>query len=572
MLEEESTMNGLFVHFAMTLGAAAVLSSCAMGGDDGDSSDSAITGADDCQILVVKDQKFVDLKTFLADGERANDPVAQKVLTPLLQSGACTKNYTELQKLDTLQSCNLQTRIISERSMYLNAPDVGRALASRTCGGTDPTVLFLIDPIRANKDSIPPDVEMIGNNTRDGVFNYYAREPRGGPRDSFDPKDRPTEAQIWKFYGTSRDFVQNGYDCDVTKFHGACQSRFAQDNGVPGNSSGVRCASCHPGGGMVQKELHAPWTYWQTDPGTYTQKHKDVYGAFQPGVSFEPVTIAQNTRWAKTRVDTLAKKSVTELLRPAFCTMDINLQAGSGSIQSTFLTERRFGFANVPLDPTAYKNALTDIGQFVKTDPPFSSPKVDTPDTFLYPERGNLDELYLTALAASGKVSDDLITAILSVDFTRPIFSPIRCSLADALAGITDSTKAKDELHAKLLAKSNLSPAEGALKTALEATPQQIKQDTQAFINACTARGQSDKVGMANDAVKYAAHLRQVARLMKVKIKAEGDVDDPDNDGLGIIDFDETLPFTKADAAKAAAPVTEMHFDPKTCVLADDPK
>jgi hypothetical protein len=542
-------------------------------GDDSESGDDAnITASNDpCSILIVKDQKFVDLKTFLADPERKNDPVAQKVLGPIVQSGACAKNYSEIQKLDSLSSCKLETRVISERSMYQNAPDVGRALASRTCGA-DPTVMFLIDPIRADKDSIPPDVEMIGNDTTDGVFNFYAREPVAGPRDSFDAKDRPTDAAIWKFYGTSRDFVSNGYDCDVTKFHGACQSRFAQDKGVPGNASGVRCASCHPGGGMVQKELHAPWTYWQTDPGGYTQKHQDVYGAFQPGSGFEDVTITQNTRWAKTRVDVLAKKSVTELLRPLFCTMDINLQAGGTAIEGTFLVERRFGFANIFMDPNAYKAALTDIGQFIKTDPPFSSPKVDTPNPFLYPERGNLDELYMQALVASGKVSDDLIAAILFVDFTRPIFSPTRCGLASLADGITDGAKAKDQLHAKLLAKGKLSPAEGELMAALEATPQQIKDTTTNYINACKARGVSDAAGLTKDAVKYAAHLRQVARLIKVKIKAEGDVDDPDNDGLGILDFDETLPFTKADQSKAAAPVTEMHFDPKTCVLADDPK
>jgi hypothetical protein len=542
--------------------------------DDSEAGDDAnlTESGDPCRILIVKDQKFVDLKTFLADPDRKNDPVAQKVLAPLAASGACAKTYSEIQKSDALQSCKLETRVISERSMYLNAPDVGRALASRTCGGTDPTVMFLIDPIRADKDSIPSDVEMIGNNTTDGIFNYYAREPVGGPRDSFDPKDRADEAQIWKFYGTSRDFVSNGYDCDVTKFHGACQSRFAQDKGVQGNASGVRCASCHPGGGMVQKELHAPWTYWQTDPGGYTQKHKDVYGAFQPGISFEPVTTAQNTRWAKTRVDVLAKKSVTELLRPLFCTMDINLQAGTGSIQGTFLTERRFGGAFIQMDPNNYKQALTDIGQFIKTDPAFSSPKVDTPDAFLYPERGNLDELYMRALVASGKVSDDLIGAILFVDFTRPIFSASRCGLASLADGITDSTKAKDGLIAKLQAKATRTAPENELLAALQATPQQIKDTTTQFITACGARGKSDNAGMTKDAVKYAAHLRQVARLIKVKIKAEGDVDDPDNDGLGILDFDETVPFTKADAAKGAAPVTEMHFDPKTCVLADDPK
>src|SRR5262249_10131175 len=141
----------------------------------------------------------------------------------------CPTSYTEIQKSAALQSCKLETRVISERSFLLGAPDVGRALASRTCKGSDPNVFFLIDPIDARKDSIPLDVELIGNDTTQGIFSYYAREPKGGPRDSFDAKANMKEDAIWKFYGTSVDFVSNGYDCDIKKFHGACQSKFAQD-------------------------------------------------------------------------------------------------------------------------------------------------------------------------------------------------------------------------------------------------------------------------------------------------------------------------------------------------------
>src|SRR5262249_21472567 len=109
--------------------------------------------------------------------------------------------------------------------------------------------------------AVPTDVEALGNNSTDGIFSYYAHEPPKGPGEAGRP--------IWKCYGTSTDFVTNGYDCDASKFHGACQSKFAQDNGVPGNKSGARCASCHPGGGMVQKELNSPWSNWMIEPGNY---------------------------------------------------------------------------------------------------------------------------------------------------------------------------------------------------------------------------------------------------------------------------------------------------------------
>jgi hypothetical protein len=575
---------------------------CSTGDDSADSDESHLEGAgpevEACKIFDVPTQKFIDLQAFANDPqhpERKNDPVLQKILAPVLQGKSCPKNFLEIQTtVDGLKGCTKETRVISERSMLTKKPDVGRALASHQCAGSnDPNVFLLVDPIHTGSadvpsmkdasgktpkqsDVIPTDVELLANNTVDGIFSYYAREPVAGPRDSFDQDADQTkrlkEPMIWKFYGTSVDFVSNGYDCDVSKFHGACQSRWAQDNGVKGNTSGARCASCHPGGGMVQKELNSPWTYWQDDPGGYTQKHKDVYGSFQPGVSYEGVTTTQNTRWAKKRVDVLAKKSVKDLLRPVFCTMDINLQAGEGGAHRDFFVDPQFnsGAPSINFDPASYTAALTALAQDVMQEDPNDenkrisfSPKIsDTPDTFMYPERSQLDQAYVAALIASGKVTADLVRDILFVDFTRPIFSPTRCGLVDLADGITDSTKAKDELIKKLTAKS---PAAGtaekefldSLQVASEPAPAARHQNAiTAYGTACTARATSDKAGIALDAVTYASHLRQVARLMKVDLKVE-------QGPLGILDFKETVPYTN----QSDGPVKEMKFDPTTCIL-----
>ncbi len=308
---------------------------------------------------------------------------------------------------------------------------------------------------------------------------------------------------------------------------------------------------------MVQKELRSPWTYWQTDPGGYTKKHPDVYGEFQPGVSFESVTEDQNARWAAKRVEVLAKKSVAELLRPLFCTMDVNLASGGQFVTTSFLLDPQFAGGDFSeFDPTAYQAALTKLGSVIKTHEKPAITATDTPNKFMFATRSGLDEAYVRALIASKKVPEELVNAILFVDFTRPIYSPLRCGLASLADGITDPSKAKDELLRKTSGKSG---AEGELNTALGMTSAQPKAEASKFLSACNARGKNDKARYAEDVVRVASHLHQVTRLMKVKLKVE-------KTELGILDFEETVPFT-SDSDK---PVQEMHLARDTCELVLD--
>jgi hypothetical protein len=576
-------MKSIALVAATFLGAAGLAAfGCAVADDGANGDESHLEGAGDaCKIFDVPSQKFIDLKTFAEDPkhpERKNDPVLKRILAPVLQGKACPTNYTEIQRSPGLQSCKLETRIISERSMYLQTPDLGRALASRTCSDESGGIFFLIDPIHAGKDLIPTDVELLGEDSVDGIFSYYAREAASGPRDSFstDASEvaRMKEPAIWKFYGTSADFVSNGYDCATAKFHGACQSRWAQDKGVPGNASGARCASCHPGGGMVQKELDSPWTYWQQDPGAdsntgkggYTTKRTDVYGQFQSGADFEGVTKEKNTKWAKKRVQLLAKKSIKDVLRPVFCTLDVNLQAGLGDegdvrIRSDLLVDPVFHASiNAAVDPDNYKAAITELKQTIRGFP--TGKFTDTPDPFIYPERSALDSAYVDALIADEaklKLGEDLIRDILFVDFTRPIYSPTRCGLVDLADGITNGATAKADFVKKLTA---MAPKDGTPESeflrslaSTEAAPRH-EATVSNYIAACTARAEKDNAGLTRDAVRYASHLRQVTQLMKVKLKVE-------RDELGILDFDETVPFTSL----SDGPVVDERFDPATCVL-----
>jgi hypothetical protein len=556
--------------FGSVIVVAAILGACGGGGSEEEDAAGAAQSAktsdlEACKIFLVKEQKLVDLRTFAEDAahpERKNDPVLQKLLKPVLEGKTCPKTYAEMQTADGFKKdCPLESRIVSERVALTNRPEEGRVLSGRSCN-EQPTMFFLLDPVDMTKSEIPSHVEVLGNDAVDGIFSYYAREEQDG-RD------------VWKFFGTSVDIVSNGYDCDPQTFAGACQSKLAQDD-VVGKKSGVRCASCHPGGGMVQKELHFPWTNWMANPADFVGKHADLLGSFQNGQNFEHVTTRLNNAWAKKRVEVLAKKGVKELLRPLFCTMDINLQEGMFEARADLMIDLAFAnpsqfFADADvfggigktviakMSPQNYLTATRALHQRIDATFDDNQSFVDTPHRFIYPERGALDHQYIFALREKDLVSEDLIRDILFVDFTRPIFSPTRCGLVELAEGLTDPATAKADLIAAIERKgANANDAEREFLRSLKdpgAAPRHQAR-VQGYLDQCKTRATRDNAGFTNDLVRYASHLRQAAKRVKVKIKNE-------EFDLGILDFDETVPRDDL----WDQPFTNPRFNPDTCVL-----
>jgi hypothetical protein len=84
------------------------------------------------------------------------------------------------------------------------------------------------------------------------------------------------------------------------------------------------------------------------------------------------------------------------------------------------------------------------------------------------------------------------------------------------------------------------------------------QSEVDAYVGVCKQRATTDNAGFTTDIVRYASHLRRVARLLKVRIRVE-------EDELGIIDFDETLP----DDSLSSRPLTDPKFDVATCTLKD---
>jgi hypothetical protein len=553
---------------------------------DGQDVKSAPKSVHHCDILREKTQ------VLMADSEieALNDPVSKLLLQGGKDTNSCPTTYEDLiAKLKTVnkndKTCptdlTLTTRFVSERAQQLGTADVGRLVVARECSSSDHSLFFLLDPVdgkatpnpktgacqplskflKKGPDArplcFPTNVEIVAQDPDTKQLNYYALEKKK-----------------WTLYGTSFDFIDDGYTCDDS-LGGGCKAKAAVE---------TRCASCHQGGGLIMKEIHAPFVSWEsadvTTPGASAliDQFTDLLGTRADGADLAARVTAANLEWLDARAtflrDTTSPKvpvtpkptsasSVAEVLRPLFCTMEINLQAASKSraldaIPPSFFVDPIWGVDSigVPVTDANYKALLAQNGQTVldTTGCGDSCEKAlgtkqlgDRTDTFFpftYPMRSQEDVDYAQALITRKIVTEDFVKDVLDVDFTRPIFSPARCGLlgfapsgdatkmtpTDIAKGFIAALKNKgadqadptSDPAAKLLA--NLTNNDDAPSHANEVST---------FVQACAARGDA----VLADALARLAHLRQAARLLQTDTKRDGT--------LGIIDFAETLPTDK---------------------------
>jgi hypothetical protein len=473
-------------------GALFLAAACAADVSDGEGQGQDFTLAGPtCEVTDVQSNKTLSAAE-LKQGH--DDPVTNLLLT----TPGCPKTLGEiLDKLSTVdardcENPSVETHQISEEAVSTNRPAPTRTVISRACGKRKKFDLLLSS--RASTAGIdqqlggPSFVEAIGRDT-DGVFNFYSEE--GGR---------------WRVFGKGTDFIASGYDCK----DGACLPKIS-------GSTAVRCASCHPGGGLNMKELESPWVFWDQSifPGAQeTIQKTPALGARSPGASLEfQIVEPGNEEWVRTRVATSKTKgNLKELLRPLFCTIDMNLRTGFTSpsfvAQPDFFVDRTFKVkTEVNLSPDLYTQLIDapDVKQHTR----FGK---DTPFPFIYPMRSAQDQAYQAELLGEHIVDDDFVRDVLFVDFTRPIYSSDRCGLLER----GPATLADGEMNPqgiKAAWKKALDGAtDGVAKQFLasltdESDAAKHNADVAAFVAACDAR--QDKPQLMRDIVQWASHLRK---------------------------------------------------------------
>ncbi|MGH1346322.1 MAG: hypothetical protein ACRBN8_32445 [Nannocystales bacterium] len=358
------------------------------------------------------------------------DPFANVVLK---RPGACPRTYSETiakLRLEDDDRCadDLRTgmlgRIVSERAQLLQKPDVVRAVVGRQCGRRLPyEMLFAVPPIDADDPKLPQTgLQVMSLDRAAGVFNFYALEGEG-------------EGAEWVFHGNSFDQVD------------------------PQTRTTSACASCHSDGGLVMREIDAPWVHWESasvrtvGAGIAMDRFSEL-GARSTGAELSGVVRAGNEVWNRTRIGAFADPLRTDLhggstralLEPLFCGSSFNLQSAGepnevGSplpvreIPSSFFVDPLQQVTTaVPLSADAYTTARDEAGSRIEG----TVGHRDTFFGFTYVERSASDLAYVQTLLELGIVDDEFVSDVLSVDFTEPVYSASRCALLELAPSFDD--------------------------------------------------------------------------------------------------------------------------------------
>jgi hypothetical protein len=519
----------LFLVSVFAITTTGSTSGCAGGDGDGAEAGDQDLSRGACNVFSVPDNRPLTASELTKLG----DPIARRVLL-----GGCPQKLDGIiSSLKTAPDCKnsvISTRLVSDRSELLGKPDIYRGVLTEDCAGASggAEALVSIFGITTNAPTLPQDgIEMIGHDTTNGVFNFYVNE--GG----------------WKFMGSSKNAVADGYDCGP---HGDCEPKAAKK---------ARCWACHEGGGLNMKELQTPWNSWDVNneiSGDQVFAKFPSLGTRNGGVELEGRIEIGNEGWAKKRVETLKSQGVAEVLRPLFCTLTVNIES-SGVRGDVLFVPSDFAYEAVGFDATtididngAYQKAITANHQrFVDRNGQPVGTANESPNGFLYVAKGDVDRRYMNALQTAGVVDLEFVSDVMNVDFTRPIFSPTRCGLLAAAPKLAAADMTPEKIRQGFLTNLRGSTAPGAAQLLKNLSANDIaahQKDVDAFTGACKTR---DKQELVNDILRYNAHLKLAAKNHRASTP-EG--------SQGILEFSETFPVDDL-------PDTNLAFDPATCTL-----
>ena len=372
-----------------------------------------------CQDVVDQSGRPTDAQ-FL-DG--LNDPFARVILQ---RPGACPTTYADVVaklRLEDDERCEgderfgMIGRVVSERAQLLEKSDVSRVVVGRQCERRLPhELLFETPPIDADNPVLPKTgIKVAAYDPVTGAFNFYALEGDG-------------EGATWIFHGSSFDLID------------------------PDRAATSACASCHSDGGLVMREIDAPWVHWESGgvrtvgAGALLDRFTEL-GARGNAAELSDAVRTGNARWNRVRMAVLGSEdrpdanagSTRMLLEPLFCGTTFNTQSAGrpdivgrpspvASIPSSFLADPRFGVsAAVDIDADAYAQMLLDIESRIDG---IVGPR-DTFFGFTFVERAASDLEYVQSMIELGVVDEEFVLDVLSIDPTRPVYSAERCALLD---------------------------------------------------------------------------------------------------------------------------------------------
>ncbi|SFY43275.1 hypothetical protein [Streptomyces atratus] len=287
-----------------------------------------------------------------------------------------------------------------------------RFAITRASSGKDPDLLVSSDPTSAF-------LQVAAWDSTAQVFNYYMRI-----------------SPAWVWTGNSWSALEPG-------------------------SRGKGCFDSHANGSVVMKELKQPWNNWQSmsatiqlapdDPLRGNPLYRQVIGAERLELAVRGLI----ARWTTARLAAVACDGMVEhpdhVLRQLFTSTTVNL--ASSSTQSATVTHdgrdlvlpmgfwlnsdaliNDFGLpVSVETAPSApasfYADSLATFGFRLEERTSGFSRQGDTFFAFVVPEAAYEDNEVVRQLVEKSLVPAKFAACVLMVDFTNPVFSPVRARL-----------------------------------------------------------------------------------------------------------------------------------------------
>lgn len=235
------------------------------------------------------------------------------------------------------------------------------------------------------------------------AFNFYELRGNG-------------ERGVWFYRGDSNDIA-----ADVRALHISAPAEFGDR---------LRCSGCHVNGGAIMKELASPHNDW------WTPERKLDFGGrvFEPRLQEILAGLQRPEKLAAATRASLAKlvrvsPALREAARPLFCPMEVNLESdtarlGPVTIPSAFFVDPRLASVPVKVRRAVYDAVVAKADQrFPETS------AADADHAWLTPVKAWSDIAAIDELVAAGKLTEDFVLDVLSVDMTNPVFSRERCAL-----------------------------------------------------------------------------------------------------------------------------------------------
>ena len=460
---------------------------------------------------------------------RLTDPLVSAALSDGAD-GTCPTTFAAI--MDKLEAANCGvsfTQFVSETAQILNRPTQYRSVTTVNC---DAGKIWFAQSGLTSDGQLPVNAEIIAQDESSGVFNYYK-----------------TETDRIDFFGSSTDMLSG-----------------------PLEDGDRDCAGCHTHGGLIMKELDAPWLHWESlengvsTPGVreLLANHRDILGERGDGSTLEFEVRRANTLWNRARVAHMTtERSVKEMLRPIFCADHVEVRTSpqgsspfegvstSAPLAGVIVAEGRFAeVEDLNFSGAVYDALLRANNQQIAGIPE----AVETIFELAHAVRSSADEQYVRSLVLQGMIPDGFVDDVRSVDLTQPVFSDDRCGLLEFAPDLEGERRTAEAIRNGFIANLVAAdPAEGSPAAELlnNLSNTDSSDASGAFVSACFER--TDTVEVGDNATEVPAMLKDYMTVVSQNRRTASD--------MRLFEFDESMPQD----TQPIEPGTR--FDPVTCTL-----